>query len=674
MDPKSNSSLTRRDFIKLAGAGGAGLVLAVYLGGCAAPEEMTLTTTPPTPAETPTPTGPSAFFAPKLYLKIDNFGNLTVTAFRTEMGQGIRTAIAMILADELDMDWSSVQIEQADADSRFGDQLTGGSVSISGHYMALRQAGAIARFLLVSAAAGEWDVDPLACTTASGAVIHPNGTDRIPYGDLVKAAAALEMPKGSDIKIKEAYALKLIGSDLGHWDAPAILSGKAIYGTDVRLPGMLFAVLARCPVTGGKLSAYNADKALQVPGVKQVVEVDEKLAVVATNTWAAIKGRQALEVTWEEGKKASLDNETMLQDLTRRLPEPGSVGPGSLDALYLIPYQAHETMEPMNATADVRADRAEVWVGTQDPQQAKNAVSTRTHVPSDAVTIHLPLAGGGFGRRHIPDAAVEAALVSQAVGAPVQVMWTRDDDIQHDFYHPMIAQYASMNLSKLGKPFVRGQPDQVSLPTGYWRSVEQFPQAFAGQSFLDEVAATLGRDPLELRRELYSGPALEVINLAAEKAGWGTALPEGWGRGIGYHATFGVTHVADVAEVSVDSQGEVRVERVVCAVNCGKAVNPDNVKAQMESGMVFGLTAALMGGVTVEKGRIKQTNFHDAPILRMDQMPKIEVYIVESENIPTGIGEMGVPPIAPAVANAIFAATGKRLRRIPFRPEDILSA
>ena len=659
------NQLTRRDFIKLVGAAGGGLVLAVYLDACTTEAPIPPTVTPLSP--TATPRVPFNW-TPNIYLKMDQEGILTVYAFRSEMGQGIRTAIAMLIAEELDVDWKSVRIEQSKTDRQYGDQLTGGSVSISTYYSGMRTAGAVARQTLVESAADIWDADPAGCKTEAGFVIHPDGQQKIFYGDLVQVASKRELPKQP--KIKESSQFKIVGTSVGHWDAPQIVSGKAIYGLDVRLPGMLFAVIARCPVFRGSLTEYDDSAAKEVPGVQQIVPLNNKIAVVAENTWAAIRGRAALRITWDEGKNSTLNSEELRKNAKASLPQLG-IDNNLIDAAYEIPFEAHATMEPMNCTAYVHDGICEIWAPTQNPQAVQAQVVSAARIPQEKVIVNVPLIGGGFGRRLQTDYAEEAALVSQAVGAPVQVIWTRDDDLQHDFYHDMSVQYASVARDEVRLPRIIPAGSRSIVPTGAWRSVEHFPLAYATQCFIDEVAYERKRDPLDLRLELYEARAAEVIKLAAEKADWGKPLPEGWGRGLAYHATFGVTHVAYVAEVSVDEAGNVRVHRVVAAVDCGQVVNPDNIASQIEGGIAFGLTAALRAEATLKDGRIQQSNFHDYPILGMNEMPLVEVYIVESDQRPSGMGEMGVPPIAPAVANAVFAATGKRIRHIPIRPGDL---
>jgi isoquinoline 1-oxidoreductase beta subunit len=660
-----NNGLTRRDFIKLVGAAGGGLVLAVYLDACASDAPLPATATPLNPTSTPVP---PFEWNPNFYIKLDGEGILTIYAFRSEMGQGIRTAIAMLIAEELDVDWSSVRIEQALTDRKYGDQLTGGSVSISNYYSTLRSAGATARQMLVEAAAGVWDVDPAQCKSDAGFVLHPDGQQKLAYGDLVEKASKVE-PSDSPT-LKDVSQFKIVGTGKGHWDAPQIVSGQAIFGLDVRVPNMLFAVIARCPVFGGSFVSYDDSAAKTVPGVKQIVPLDDRIAIVAANTWAAIQGRGALKITWDEGQNASLSSAELRNTAEGRLPKPGN-NPNQMEAAYEIPFEAHATMEPMNCTAHVHDGICEVWAPTQNPQEVQGRVASAIGMSGKNVSVNVPLMGGGFGRRLQADYAVEAALVSKAIGAPVQVAWTRDDDLQHDFYHDMSVQHASIMRDRLSLPLVQAMGAYSAVPTGAWRSVENFPQAFAMQSFIDEMAYERKLDPLDLRLQLYSDRAAGVIKLAAEKAEWGKPLPAGWGRGIAYHATFGVTYVAYVAEVSVDENGKVRVQRVVAAVDCGQVINPDNVAAQIEGGIAFGLTAALKAEATLKDGRIQQSNFHDYPILQIDEMPLVEVYIVESDQRPTGMGEMGVPPIAPAVANAVFAATGKRIRHIPIRPEDL---
>jgi isoquinoline 1-oxidoreductase subunit beta len=660
--------ISRRDFLKLTGMTGAGMVLAVFLDACApasATPEIALVTPTDT---TPTP-HPPFDWEPNIKLRLDNNGILTVIAFRSEMGQGIRTALAMLVADELDVEWQNVRIEQSLADSRFGDQITGGSRSISSYCDSMRRAGAVARQMLINAASQVWTVEAGRCQTEAGYVLHPDGQQKLAYGDLVAVAAELDVPNTSELKDKRY--LRIIGTDVGHYDTPEIITGKAIYGMDVRLPNMLYAVIARCPVLNGKFSSYDEDATLAVPGVHKVVALDDRIAVIAENSWAAINGRSALKVTWDEGNNVDLNSDGIRAKAMDALPKPGSIGENELDAVYEIPYEAHATMEPMNCTAYVHDGICEVWAPTQNPQEVQRMVAAAIRTQPDKVTVHVPLIGGGFGRRLETDYALEAAQVAQAIQMPVQVFWTRDDDLQHDAYHMLNVQYASAPLSPIKMPNIR-RSNGSGVPTAAWRSVEEFDDAFAKQCFIDEMAVATQRDPLDLRLELYTGRSAEVIKLVAEKAGWGNALPAGRGRGLAYHATFGVTHVAQVAEVFVDEIGNVRVHRVVCAIDCGRVVNPDNVAAQMEGGIVFGLTAALKAKITLDGGRIQQSNFYDYPLLQMNEMPQIEVFIVESDEPPSGIGEMGVPPIAPAVANAVYAATGVRVRHIPIRSKDLI--
>jgi CO/xanthine dehydrogenase Mo-binding subunit len=587
------------------------------------------------------------------------------------MGQGIRTALAMMIADELDMPWENVIIEQAPADPSYGDQVTGGSASIASSNLTVRLAGASARWMLVQSAAQQWEVEAENCTTNSGFVIHPDGQQKFPYGELVGAAALQELPDLGEAPIKSAGEFNLIGTGVHHWDAPDIVQGKAVYGFDIKLPGMSYAAIARCPVFGGNLASFDSSKAEAIVGVQQVLELSNKVVILADNTWAAIKGRDALEITWEPGKNADLNSTAIQEALAEKAPQPGSAAQGQIEAIYQMPYEAHMTMEPMNCTAFVHDGICEVWAPTQNPQAVMRAVQSTLNMGSDAVTVNVTLMGGGFGRRLQSDYAVEAASVSKEIGKPVQVVWTRQDDVQHDFYHPTSYHYASADPNHPKQRNIRSFNGDSYIPTGAWRSVGEFTAAFPRECFIDEMAHAAGRDPLDIRQEIYSGRAIDVIELAAEKVNWGEALPVGWGRGIGYHATFGVTHVAMVAEVEVNGEG-VRVHRVVVAVDPGQVINPDNVAAQMEGGVAFGLTAALKALVTVENGRVKQSNFHDCPVITIDEMPTVEVYIIEGANSANGIGEMGVPPVAPAVANAIFAATGKRIRHIPITAEDIL--
>ncbi len=676
---KEQIAITRREFLKVSTAAGTGLVISVYLSGCkseptptptppatAVSEPTALPTTEPTVPPTATAVSESTiWFEPNIYVQIDNLGQVTVTASRIEMGQGIRTALAMILAEELEADWSSVQVVTAPADTKYGRQLTGGSESIQQLFMPLRRAGAVARNMLLSAAAQIWEVESADCSAKNGMVLHSESGRQLTYGELVETAVTLPVPKTSEVSLKNPQEFRIIGTPQSPIDEAHFVDGNAIYGMDVRLSNMLYAVIARPPVISGRVESFDATAALAIPGVREALELDGGVAVVADNTWAAMQGRQVLEIVWDNGRLAETNSEdTRLQKIEAAQSSLVSVEDGRKTAVYEMPFLAHATMEPMNCTADVRADSCTVWVPTQAPQDAKNRAIAITRLSNDAVTVNVTLIGGGFGRRLEVDYVDEAVMLSQALNAPVQVVWTREDDIRHDYYQPLtvISCREGSNLSNPAS--TRLHPDSTIVHTGFWRAVTNIPIAFGHECFLDELAFAQGRDPYEFRRELLPEREKAVLDLAAGKAGWGMPLSENRGRGIAFHSTWGKTHVAQVAEVSVAENGRIRVERIVCAVDCGIVVNPGIVVAQMEGGIVFGLSA-LQEKIVVENGRVQQSNFHDYPILRLDEMPKIEVYIVPSAESPTGVGEMSTPPVIPAVVNAIFAATGQRIRQLP---------
>jgi isoquinoline 1-oxidoreductase beta subunit len=673
--------LTRREFIRTSTLAGGGLLLSIWLPGCTTTPQETTTSASPSAATTSTGSTtteaapettaaaaattlpePTAVVQPNVYVAIDSNGTVTVTAFRSEMGQGVRTAIAMIIAEELDADWSRVQVTQAPADPAYGNQQTGGSRSIADHYDILRRAGATGRKMLIAAAAALWGVDPDDCTTSSGRVIHPDGQQELGYGDLAEPASAQSTPSITPADLKDPNDFRIIGIATPNVDAPDMITGRAEYACDITLPGMRYAVVARCPVFGGWHTDYDEAAALAVPGVTDVIEIRSGIAVVADNTWAALQGRDALNITWNLGPNANVTSETIRQSLIDQLPP----SPQPLTAQYEHPYYAHICMETLGCVARVEGGSCEIWAGTQFPQQAQAAARSIAGTSQENTTTHVPLMGDRFGlgaETHFVEEAVEIAI---AVGAPVKTFWTREDDIRDDRYHPMRAHIVGGNPQAPTRPSPTRISASGSVPTASWRSVEDHSDTWARESFVDELAAAAGRDPYELRLEIYPPAARACLQLAAEQADWGSPLPDGWGRGIAYNALFGQTPVAQVAEVSIDN-GEIRVHRVVCAVDCGTAVNPDGVRAQMEGGIVFGLTAALKDGITIEAGAVVQSNFHDCRLLRYREMPQIEVHIVSSNDQPTGIGEAGVPPIAPAVANAIFNATGQRLRSLPLR-------
>ena len=696
------TSLNRRDFLKLTYAASGSLLLAACAP--AIPTEILTPTQAATATSTPVPDVP---FQPNLFIRIDPDGAVTLTIHRSEMGQGVRTSLAMILAEELEADWKAIRVQQMDA-SKGVNQITSGSGSIMINYDSLRKAGAAVREILVNAAAQFWGIPLGACKAENGEVIRTDNGERIGYGKLVGIASNLEI--NSMPTLKDPKDFRLIGTSVPRIDEPDIVTGKAIYGLDVRLPNMLFAVVARSPIIGGKLLTYESSEAQAVMGVRGVIEVPSGVAVIAENTWAALQGRSALKITWEEGKNAGLSSEAIHQELADKIKTALVKEPETplktIEAVYETPYLAHAAMEPVNCVADVRADVCELWVPTQNPQDVQGFVQGRLNLPT---IVHVTLLGGGFGRKLEVDYALEAAEVSKAFGGPVQVVWTREDDIQHDFYrqvtyHWMRAGWEADGTLKLWRHYLAGQGingvayqagtavlnEDIDLPyaveghstrsylvnfpvhTGPWRGVVSATNAFANESFLDEVAIALSQDPLEFRiSRLTKNDSLRAtLELAAEKAGWGTPLAEGHGRGIACHKTYGRTSVAMVADVSV-AKGALRVDKITCAISCGRVIHPDMVVQQMEGSIAFGLTSLLKGEITVKDGRVQQSNFHDYPLLQMSEMPDVEVHIVPDDRSPLGLGEMGVPPIVPAVVNAVFNATGKRIRRTPIRTGDL---
>ena len=696
-------SATRRDFLKSGALAGAGLVVGVHLPRTAratAPARDTL--------------------APNAYLRVAPDDTVTVMIARSELGQGTSTGLALLVAEELGAQWRNIRIEQAVPGPAYGDMSTGGSNSIRSLWKPMRQAGAQAREMLVAAAAKRWKVDPGTCEAAGGWVVHPPSERRLTFGALAIEAARLRVPTPPTIKEEDR---RVIGtpSDLKRLDSPAKVDGSAVFGADVRVPGMLYASVAQCPVFGGKVSAFDPAAALKVPGVVRVERVGDGVAVLAKSTWAAFRGREALRVTWDEGPLATLDSAAIRAKFAELARQPGQTvrheGRGAealtdaartIEAVYEVPYLAHTPMEPMNCTAHARPGTCEVWVPTQSGSGAHRAAAKAAGLELGAVTVHMTLIGGGFGARHRQDTVVQAVLLSKQAGAPVQVVWTREDDVQHDVYRPAVHHVLRAGFDDAGTPIAwthrivapgiaaqmgilkPGEPDWSSfdgaynlpytipsievdlvahdpgVPLGWWRSVASSHNAYVTECFLDEVATAAGRDPLELRRELLKDKPRHraVLDLAAQKAGWGAALPAGQGRGIAVHESFG-SFVAQVAEVEVTGDGAVRVKRVVCAVDCGTIVHPDLVRSQMESGILYGLSAALKGKITIEKGRVAQSNFHDYPMMTIDECPTIEVHLAPSGDPVGGIGEPGLPPTAPAVANAVARATGKPARRLP---------
>lgn len=664
-------------------------------------------------------------FAPNAFIRIDDAGHTTLVMPQVEMGQGVYTAVAMILAEELDADLAQVTLEHAPPNDKlygnpvFGIQVTGNSNSIRAWWKALRTAGASARAMLVQAAAQQWQVDPSSCTTSKSQVTHSASGRKLSYGELANAAGNQAPPK--DVPLKDPKDFVYIGQPLKRFDTPDKVNGKAIYGIDAMLPNMKFATVKACPVFGGKVRKVDDSAAKKIPGVQKVVVLDDMVGVVGDHTWAAKKGLDACKIEWDEGPHAHLTSNDIWQDLRAASEKDGVVAKSvgdiakglstgeKYEQAYELPFLAHATMEPINCTVDLKPNSCEIWTGTQVVTRIQSASAQAAGLPIEKVAVYNHLLGGGFGRKLEPDMAVAAVRIAKEVDGPVKVVWTREEDVQHDIYRPVYRDIIAATLSdgkiagwkykisgsaviarwlppafqhgididavdsavdqpydipNIHVEYVRREPPAV--PTGFWRGVGPNNNVFAIECFIDELARKANKDPVAFRRDMLgTNPRLKAaLEYVAEKSGWGQPLPARVGRGVCVQPSFG-SFIATVVEAEVDEQGEVHLRQVHCAVDTGIAVNPDTIMAQLEGGLIFGLTAALYGEITIDKGRVQQSNFHDYRMLRIDQAPKIAVHVIKSGEAPGGIGETGTTAGPPALRNAIYAATGVPLRRLP---------
>ena len=726
------SGLSRRQFIVTGAAAGGGLLVSFSLTGCdrqgrneKPPESAVGAATTRSAQEAPD-------LEPNAFIRIARDGTVSFIVHKVEMGQGTFTSIPMLIAEELDVDLQKVKLVQAPpdngryADPLLGGQVTGGSTSVRGAWEPLRQAGATARAVLVQAAADQWKVDPKECQTAAGAVTHAPSGRSAHYGELVEAASKLEAP--ADVPLREPKDFRVIGKATHRLDSAEKVNGQAKFGIDVRLPGMLVATVAASPVPGGRLAGVDEAKAKAVPGVRHVLRLENAVAVVGDHMWAARQGLAAAAPTWQDGDNANVTIATIVKEMEAASMKEGAVARSDgdaaarignakkrLDAVYQMPFLAHATMEPMNCTVDLKADQCDVYLGTQVPVFAQAAVATVTGLAPENVRVHNHYIGGGFGRRLEVDFVAQAAQLARQLPspAPLKVVWTREEDVQHDMYRPYYLDRLSAALDDKGLPVawshritgssimarfapaavkdgvdsdaVEGAKDlpydiadvrveyvrhEPPLPTAFWRGVGATHNIWVVESFIDELAAAGKFDPVSFRMKLLekSPRHQAVLKLATDRAGWGQppqARPgRRAGRGVAVQFAFG-SYMAQVAEVSVGAEGDVQVHRIVCAVDCGQVVNPDTVTAQIESGIVFGLSAGLWQEITLDKGRVAQSNFSDFRVMRINEMPQVEVFIVPSTDKPGGIGEPGTACATPALTNAVFAATGKRLRRLP---------
>jgi isoquinoline 1-oxidoreductase beta subunit len=734
---KGKVSDSRRGFMKAGAVAGGGLLFGFSLFGCSKDGKEGQNDRKEKPSETAvgqaaTAASEPAGLAHDAFIRIDRDGIVTLIIHKVEMGQGTFTSMPMLLAEELGADLSKVKLEQAPADNSLyadpmlGGQVTGGSTSVRGAWKPLREAGAKVRTVLVQAAAQTWKVDEKELSVVGGTVRHQASNRSAHFGELADAASKLQFPK--TVTLKDAADFTLIGKSMKRLDSPAKVNGQALFGIDAKLPNMGIAAVMASPVTGGKVAAVDEQKAMAVKGVRQVLRIEGAVAVVADNFWTAKQGLQAAAPRFDDGPNAKVSTASIVADMAKVSEGTGAIatnkgdalkvlgqeGGRRIDAIYEMPFLAHATMEPMNCTVDLRADGCDLWVGTQVPALAQGAAAKVTSLPVERVKVHNHYLGGGFGRRLEVDNVLQAVAFAKLAKGPLKVIWTREEDIQHDMYRPYYYDRLSAKLDNKGMPvawfhrvtgssimsrfapplvkngvdpdaveaaadlqytipdmrveYVRHEPPGV--PTAFWRGVGPTHNIFVVESFIDELAFAGKTDPVAFRRALLqkSPRTLAVLNLAVEKAGWGRPLKpiagRKVGRGVSAQFAFG-SYMSQVAEVSVGPDGDVRVHRVVCAVDCGQNINPDTIIAQMEGGIVFGASAALWDQITHDKGRVQQTNFGDYRVMRMNEAPTVEVYIVNSHDEPGGIGEPGTSGIAPAIANAVFAATGKRVRKLP---------
>ena len=707
----SPDSVSRRRFLKASAAAGGGFLLSLALPLVCGEAKA----------------GEAGDFEPNAFIRISGDGTIVLIMPYVEMGQGTYTSIPMLIAEELEVNLAQVRLDHAPPNEKLyanpllGVQATGNSNAVRAAWQPLRQAGATARVMLIAAGAKRWNVDPSSCRARSGVVYHEATQRSATYGDL--AAEAVSIPLPANVPLKGPADFRLIGTPAKRLDIPAKLDGTAVFGIDARPPGVKIATLAQAPVFGGRLRSVDDSAAKGVKGVRQIVRLDDAVAVVADHMWAAKQGLAALKIEWDDGPHAKLTTEDIARELEAATRNPGAVAQNigdadkalasavtKVEATYEVPFLAHATMEPMNCTVHVRKDDCEIWIGTQVLARAQAAAAQVVGMPLDKVIVHNHLIGGGFGRRLEVDGVVRAVQIAKQVDGPVKVVWTREEDIQHDMYRPYWFDRLSAGLDANGMPvawnhrfagssviarwlpeghkngldhdstegavdlvytlpnfhveYVRVEPP--GIPTAFWRSVGPSHNVFVTESFIDELAAAAKKDPVAYRRALLdkSPRAKAVLELAAEKAGWGQPSSGRVGRGVSVQFAF-ATYMAHVAEVEVDQNGAVHVRRIVCAVDCGTVVNPDTVQAQVQSAIMFGVTAALYGAITLKGGRVQQSNFHDYRVLRMHEAPAVEVHIVQSAEPPGGMGEAGTSCVVAAVTNGVFAATGKRVRKLP---------